>query len=421
MRRSLRLFDVICLGLNAIVGSGIFLLPDDLYREMGAYSPLAFLICAVGLLPVALCYAVSARNHDRTGGPYLYAGEAFGEHVGFMVGWMSYANSLFSFAAVSAGAAAYLARLVPALEGALALKAMAVATIVGFSALNYCGARPGALTIDAFTVAKFAVLLLLIGALVFQVGSVSIEPRLPKGVAGIGSAAFIALFAAQGFEVVGVPAGESRRPQRDVPIAVIGSMLAASLLYVIVQALLVGSFDRLGEVSDTPLADAAIRVLPVLGVVVAIGGLISSWGFVSGTAFGTPRYLFAAASDGHVHRSFAAVHPRFQSPHRSIVATAVVAIGLTLGFNYRDLIGMSNVTVAVQYLATCLAVWRMQGSDKRDSYRMFAGPLLPILGALVSLWIFTEATFDELKWAAGSLLIGYLSVWASKRAATSST
>lgn len=410
MKRSLRLFDIICLGLNAIVGSGIFLLPDDIYREMGGLSPLAFVICAAGLLPVALCYAVAARNHDRTGGPYLYAGAAFGSHVGFMVGWMSYVNGLFSFAAVPAAAAAYLSRLVPSLSGPVTLKLVAVLTIVAFSALNYRGARPGAWTVDAFTIAKFAVLLLLIAALLPDAATVPLDTALPKGIGGIGAGVFIALFAVQGFEVVGVPAGEAERPQRDVPIAVVGALLSASALYVVVQATLVGAFDRLADVSDAPLADAAVAVVPALGVVIAIGGLISSWGFVSGTALGTPRYLFAAAADAHFPIGLAGVHTRFQSPHRSIIATAAVAIVLTTLLDYRALIGMSNVTVAVQYLATCLAVARMQRSDQRDGYQMLGGPTLPVLGALVSCWIFTEATGEELVWAAGSLVVGYAAV-----------
>jgi len=410
MKRSLRLFDIVCLGLNAIVGSGIFLLPDDIYREMGGLSPLAFVICAVGLLPVAMCYAVAARNQDRTGGPYLYAGEAFGPQVGFMIGWMSYANGLFSFAAVPAAAAAYLSRLVPSLAGPLTLKLVAVATIIAFSALNYRGARPGALTVDAFTIAKFAVLFLLIGALVPEIGTVPLDTTLPRGISGIGAGVFIALFAVQGFEVVGVPAGESQRPQRDVPIAVIGALLSASALYVIVQATMVGAFDRLAEVSDTPLADAALAIVPALGVVIAVGGLISSWGFVSGTALGTPRYLFAAAADGHFPVRLSAVHDRFLSPHRSILATGAVAIVLTTLLDYRALIGMSNVTVAVQYLGTCLAVGRLQRSERGDGYRMLGGPTLPVLGALVSCWIFTEATGEELVWAAGSLALGYVAV-----------
>ena len=76
MKRTLSLFDVTCIGLNAIVGSGIFALPDDLFREMGGLAPLAFALCAVGLLPIALSYAEAASQVDRTGGPYIYASEA---------------------------------------------------------------------------------------------------------------------------------------------------------------------------------------------------------------------------------------------------------------------------------------------------------------------------------------------------------
>jgi amino acid transporter len=416
MRRSLNLFDVVCIGLNAIVGSGIFLLPDDLYRQMGALSPLAFVLCLVGLLPIALCYAEAASKVDRTGGPYVYASEAFGPSIGFAVGWMCFANAVFSFAAVSAGAAAYFGRLVPDAAGLWPQRALAVVVILVFAALNYRGAKPGAIAIDLFTVAKFAVLLLLVGALVGETSFTGLDTNLPRGLAGVGEAAFIALFAAQGFEVVPVPAGESRRPQRDIPIGVVSSMLAASLLYVVVQLVLVGSYAKIGEVSDTPLANAAVAVVPALGAVIAIGGLVSMLGFVSGSAFGTPRYLYAAALDRHLPPQLATVHLRFESPHFAIVATAVLAILLALLFDYRALIGMSNVAVAVQYLATCLAVPMLRRRNpSATGFRVPLGPLLPILGALVSLWVFTEANREELTWAGGSLLVGIAVVLITRR------
>ena len=416
MRRSLGLFDVTCIGLNAIVGSGIFLLPDDLYREMGGLSPLAFLLCAMGLLPIALCYAEAASRVDRTGGPYVYASEAFGANVGFAVGWMCFANSVFSFAAVSAAAAAYFGRFAPAFAGPVALKTCALLVIFGFAALNYRGARPGAVAIDLFTLGKFAVLIILVGALLPNVDTSRLQGPMPSGLGGVGSATFIALFAAQGFEVVPVPAGETRSPQRFLPIAVISSLLAASLLYLLVQATLVGSFSALGSVSDTPLADAALAVAPGLGVVVAAGGLISTLGFVSGSALGTPRYLYAAAVDRHLPARLASLHPRFESPHVAIVTTAVLAAALVIPFDYRSLIGMSNVAVAVQYLATCIAVLRLRrlSTDEADRKRL---PIVPLIGAAVSLWIFTEASALELGWAAGSLLVGIGAVALTRRVA----
>jgi len=418
MRRTLSLFDIVCIGLNAIVGSGIFLLPDDQFRHMGVLSPLAFALCAAGLLPIALCYAEAASRVDRTGGPYVYASEAFGRNTGFAVGWMCFANSVFSFAAVSAAAAAYFGKLVPTFAGPWPERAVALLVIASFAALNFRGAKPGALAVDVFTIAKFSVLCVLIAALVPEVRwpADTGTSQLPGGLAGIGSATFIALFAAQGFEVVPVPAGETRNPRRDIPIGIVASLLAASALYLVVQVVLVGAYARLGDVSDTPLADAALGVAPTLGVLIAVGGLISTLGFVSGSALGTPRYLYATAVDGHLPSPLSALHPKFDSPHVAILTTASVSAALASSFDYRALIGMSNVAVAVQYLGTCLAVLVLRRRDPHSpGFRAPLGPTMPLLGAAVSLWVFTEATGQELTWAAISMLVGAGAVAATRQ------
>lgn len=414
MKRSLTLFDVTCIGLNAIVGSGIFLLPDDLYREMGALSPLAFLLCALGLLPIALCYAEASSRTESTGGPYVYAREAFGPWVGFAVGWMCLANAVFSFAAVACAGAAYLGRLLPLAQGPLAEKLGAVLGIAAFAALNYRGARPGAVAVNMFTIAKVATLLVLLTALLPQMSATRLHTDLPQGAGGIGSAVFLALFAAQGFEVVPVPAGETQAPQRTMPIAILGSLLLASLLYCGVQAVLVASSDGLNTVSDTPLADAALRVAPLLGIVVTAGGLISTFGFVAGSALGTPRYVYAAAVDRFLPQSLAATHSVFQSPHRAIVVTALAASALAVAFDYRALVGMSNVSVAVQYLATSLAVIQLRRSGVAASFRAPGAAFTPLAGALLSLWVFTEASLEELLFSAGALLAGVV-VWRASR------
>lgn len=414
MRRSLRLFDVLCLGLNAIVGSGIFLLPDDLYREMGALSPLAFLLCGIGLSPIALCYAVASRNHDQTGGPYLYALEAFGVLPAFVVGFMAFATGVLSFAAVAAAAAALFCRLIPGCSSPLGLWAAAAGGIVFFSALNFRGVRPGSLTVNSFTIAKFGVLTLLVVTLFPRFGTVDLHFELPYGTAGIGSAVFMAVFAAQGFEVVGVPAGESRDPRRDVPRAILGSLFLATALYMVVQFVLVGSYARLGSHSDTPLADAVLSQNQALGLLIAVGGLVSTWGFVAGTALGTPRYLFALSRGGHLPRQLALIHPRFHSPSNAILLTGGIALLLVSLFDYRSLVGMSNVTIAVQFLTTCLAVARLQRGPHGSRYHLIGGPLLPGLGALMSVWIVSEASLAEFGWVAVSLSIGAAALWLSR-------
>jgi amino acid transporter len=256
---------------------------------------------------------------------------------------------------------------------------------------------------------------LLVSVLVPTVSPEHFQGAQSLELSNLSKATFIALFAAQGFEVVPVPAGEARMPQRDVPFAVLSSLAGASLLYIIVQTVLVGSGARLSEPTDTSLADAARRVAPALGVVIAVGGLVSMLGFVSGSALGTPRYLFAAAVGGQLPKRLAQTHPRFQSPHFAIVTTALLAIVCLVPFDYRKLIGMSNVAVAVQYLATCLAVFKFQRGKARGLRRV-----LPWVGAAVSVWIVTEASGEELVWAGASLLVGALVVALSSYAARSS-
>jgi amino acid transporter len=381
---------------------------------MGAASPLVFVLLAIGLLPVALCFAEASSYGDRTGGPYVYARDAFGPGVGYAVGWMCFVNAIFSFSAVATAAAANAGKLVPALEPLVVQKAVAVSLIVLFAALNYVGAKPGALAVDVFTVAKFGVLVVLVAALVPATSGASLHAAPPQGWSALGSATFVALFAAQGFEVAPVPAGEARAPQRDMPFAIVGSLLAASLLYVIVQTVLVAARAPLAAASDTPLVDTAYALVPSLGLLVAAGGLVSTIGFVSGNALGTPRYLYAAAVDRHLPPVLAAVHPRFASPHVAVVATALLAVAFAIPFDYRSLIGMSNVAVAVQYLATCLAVLRLRGRVK-CSFRAPGGPIVPLLGAAVSLSVFTQAASEELAWSAAALAVGVAALWLTRR------
>lgn len=405
MRRILTRLDVTCIGLNAIVGSGIFVLPDDLYRELGGWSPAAFLCCLVGLLPVAWCYARAARAETDTGGPQIYARRAFGNAAGFSVGWMCFANSVFSFAAVSSAASAYVGLVLPALAGPLAQKACAALIILLFSGLNYRGAKPGARAVNVFTFGKFGVLLVLVSALCTQSNAKNFSGFGGSGLGSWSHATFLALFAAQGFEVVPVPSGETRDPKRDVPFAILSSLIGASLLYVLVQSALVASGAALNKPSDTPLADAALAIAPTLGVVVLTGGLISTLGFVSGSALGTPRYLFALAHRNQLPAPLRATHPVFHSPHVAIITTGVAALICTLPFEYRALIGMSNVAVAVQYCATCLAVTRL--GPPLTGF----GRIVPWLGVAVSVWIVTEASHQEVLWAAASLMAGGLLVF----------
>jgi amino acid transporter len=403
MRRTLGRFEITCLGINAIVGAGIFALPDDLFREMGGRSPLAFLACALGLLPIAWCYAEASRTTERTGGPYIYVREAFGPVPGYVVGWMCFANSVFAFAAVAHTAAAYVVRVLGVAASEPLTRAIGVVVIVSFCALNALGARPGARVAVAFTIAKLLALLVLLVA-----AAPAIDPRrfaapAPAG-GSAGQAIFLALFAVQGFEVTPVPAGETQGARRVMPFAILASMLGASLLYVLVQAVVVGAHAGLARPSETSLAEAALAVAPRVGLVVIWGGVVSTLGFTAGNAFGTPRYAYAMALDGYLPRALAWIEPRRGAPLGAIIATGLVSSIMTASFTDGPLFAMSNLAVAVQYLGTCLAVARLppQPGGTPRALRIS----IALTGALVSVWILGKGTSLERRISAAALAAG---------------
>lgn len=407
MRRTLGRFEVTCLGVNAIVGAGIFALPDDIFREVGGASPLVFLVCAVGLLPIAWCYARAAGRTERTGGPYVYVQRAFGPVPGFVVGWMCFVNSIFSFAAVARIAAAYTLQSAPQLhDDERVVRALAVAVVVVFCAMNALGAKPGARVAAVFTIGKLLALLVLVLAAVPAMDTHRWLIEAPRGRAGIGPAVFIALFAAQGFEVTPVPAGETRDAARVMPFAILASLLGASALYVIVQAVVVAAHPGLAQPSDTPLAEAALAVAPRLGVVVVWGGVVSTLGFVAGNAFGTPRYAFAMAEDGYLPRVLAYVDPRRGAPLGAIVATGLCAAFLSATFPGRALVGISNLAVAVQYLGTCLAVAREALRDGRP--RRALTLCIAAAGVTVSVWVLLQGDAVERRTASIAVGLGVL-------------
>jgi amino acid transporter len=415
-RRRLGLFDVLCIGVNATVGSGVFALPDDMHRAMGGWSPLAYLLCAILLLPVALCFAELSGRFDESGGAYVYALRAFGERAGFVIGWYCWANTFVSWAANTT----LFVSLLGAPDNAIG-KLAAVAVIVGLGAVNWFGVKRGAWVVNFVVIAKIGAILCFLGAAFFSFSPSRLGGALPLGAAGVGQGIYLALFPLQGFEVTPVAAGETENPERNVPLGTMGSLLFSTLLFVIVQAMLVGSYPSLAAKSQTPLTDAAYHLGPRIGLVVLIGSFVSIGGFTAGSALGSPRYAEAIASHGLLPRPLAKVHPRWQTPHVAIFYTTLFTAILAFFFDYRQLVGMSNVTVVIQYLAACVAVpvlrKKLGPVTGRRAWRIPGGPVIPALGAIGSACLFASADAAEWVFAAATLAVGILVAWLSRPSA----
>jgi amino acid transporter len=399
VKRELTLLDAVGIGINGIVGSGIYLLVAPLARVGGGSSVFGVLGCGALCVLIALCFAELSSMYDRSGGPYVYAREAFGDQVGYAVGWLGMATGVLGLAAVSVGFAAALGRFVPAASNARA--EIAVALIVLLGAINYLGVKAGGRTSTALSIVKIAplVLVALIGLRFAGRAPLALHPR--EAV----SAAFLSIFMMSGFEYAAVPAGEVRDARRSVPLAIVGSITGASLLYALLQLAALGALPDLAA-HEQPLPDVAARVLggwgaPLLGVT----ALLSMLGFCAGVALVAPRYFTALAQDGHLPAALRETRP-------AICASTAFASALAIVLGYARLVDVSNVVILSGYALTCLAalVLRLRQPDRPRRYRLPFGVLIPSLAcaAAIALLVSAKPRLEEWRFALVLLAIGFL-------------
>ncbi|MHB2025169.1 MAG: APC family permease [Elusimicrobiota bacterium] len=408
-KRALNLFDLSCIGINAIVGSGVFLFPGLLAGFLGPASIIAFGFTGLLLISVGLCYAEASSHFQKTGGSYLYAGEAFGPQVGYGIGWMAWATQIFSWAAVANAIALYLGFFHPALGGFWATKSIAIIVIAGLSAVNYRGVKLGAWTSDFFTAAKLIPLGLFVILGLPRIHMSFYHPFAPHGWKPLGKACFLAYFAFQGFESVPVPAGETKNPRRNVPLAVIISLSFSALLYMAVQSVAIGLNPNLAG-SSRPLADAAALGLgSIWAGIMVLATVFSTTGYNAGSALVTPRYLSPLAEDGHLPPVLAKIHPKFETPAHAIILTAVLTITLAAFLDFDKLVDFSNVVVCAQYVATCAAVPFLRRKKTEGAvWRLPGGPLIPILGVMTTLWLGSQGGIQQIWWSLAILVFGYV-------------
>ena len=243
--RAIGRFDLTAAVLNGVVGAGIFGAPAAVAAAAGAWSPLAALGAALGILTVVLCFAEVGSRFDESGGPYLYTREAFGRHVGFGVGWLHVWTRLLTGAAILNVFVAYLAPLLPWAGTATGRVAAMTGVVALVTAVNVGGIRLAAWTVDAFTIAKLLPLglLLLLGlprvsGPVLATQAVA-EPRWADAVV-------LMVFLYGGFESAVIAASETRDPRRHTAFALLTSLAVVTATYALVQLVVVGVLPRAG-------------------------------------------------------------------------------------------------------------------------------------------------------------------------------
>jgi amino acid transporter len=391
--------------VNLTVGGGIFRLPGSVATELGAAAPLAYVVCAVAMGLIVLCFADAGSRVTMTGGPYAYVETAFGPLVGFLSGALLWVAVTLAFAAVCTLLGDSVLAIVPAL-GDTGRRALIVSVLVVLAASN---ARGVAGMTRFNTVAPAATLLPLHALLV--VGFVVLSPENLRWTAPTGAAlsrgSFVLMFAFFGVEVALVPSGEVRDPARTVPRAVLAAMAAIALLYVLVQIAAQGLLGASLAGDRTPLASAAARAMGPAGrTMILVGSSISMFVYVSGMTLAVPRMLFAFARDGFLPSALASVHPRWRTPHVAIAAQTLTVLLLAMFGDFEKLAVASNSTALLAYVACCAATAELQRRDVRTGgipFRVPAARLVPWLALGVIVWLLSGLRAEE--WRAAALVV----------------
>ncbi|HVS33542.1 MAG TPA: APC family permease [Thermoanaerobaculia bacterium] len=381
--RTVGAWGLVAMCINAVVGSGVFLLPSESYKLLGPFSLWIPLIAVIPVFILVLCFAEASSHFTEPGGAYLYARTAFGDFIGFETGWMNWLARVTSLASLSNGFVLALARLFPELGTGAPRAGVIFATIAILALIHLLGVRYGAASIYIFTAGKLIplTLFIIVALIAWKHNPIPGSLQMSESM-DLRQAWLFVLFAYAGFENLGVPAGEYKNPRRDLPRALLLGILAIGALYSLSQLAAMSALPDLSKTS-TPIADAAFVLVGTAGaVIITVGSLLSMAGTNSGTMLEGSRMLYALSLGRARMSAISYVHPRFRTPTLAILIHSSVALGLALGGTFAKLALLSAIARLTTYLFTCLAVPRLRRLN--EGFRT-PGLVVPVLGTIISL------------------------------------
>ena len=411
--------------VNTTIGAGIFVLPALVASQLGAASPLAYVVCAIAMCLFVTSFAMAGSRVSLTGGLYAYVEVAFGHYVGFLAGILYFLLAVLSVSGVVNVLATSVGILAPPFATTIA-RFIIILCVFGFlAAINIRGVRTGVRAVGAVTLIKLVPLIIfvLLGICFIRPESI-VWPGWPES-KPLGESVLLLIFAFMGIETALVPSGEIKAPARTVPRGIFTALAITTLLYIMIQLVAQGILGGdLANHRDAPLAEAAVRFLGVAGrTLLLAGATVSAFGFVTSDILGSPRIIFAFGRDRVLPAWFAHIHPRFHTPDVAIITYTAIALAISLSSTFQQLAVLANVATLLLYLLCCLAALELTRRDVRGDGKPFSFPgakVIPILAIVVIIWILAHATTKEFAVTGGclgvaSLLFFFQRLFAARR------
>ncbi|MGD9599287.1 MAG: amino acid permease [Steroidobacteraceae bacterium] len=407
LNRTLGPVHLVLLGVGAIVGSGIFVLTGTAAANFaGPALMLSFVFAGLACGFTGLCYAELASTMPACGSAYTYSYATLGEVFAWITGWLMLLEYGVASSLVAVGFSGYAASLLrdfgivipPALTtpfidsvdtgGGVVFTAghgfnlVAALGVLAATALLLRGITTSAAANSVMVFVKITVLLIFVAVGVWWIDPANWTPFIPEheggftyGWPGVFRAASVIFFAYVGFETVSTACAEARNPQRDMPIGILGALLACTVIYIAVAAVLIGVVPfRLLDVPD-PIALAVDAIgMPLLAVVVKIGAVAGLCSVMLASMYGQTRVFYTMSNDGLLPRVFASVHARFRTP---FLGTIVLGVSMALAAGLLPISILADIVslgVSLSFGTVCVSVMWLR-STRPDLARPFRVPL----------------------------------------------
>ncbi|WP_217580811.1 amino acid permease [Lysinibacillus sp. GbtcB16] len=426
LKKTLGAFDLILLGVGAIVGTGIFILPGTVAAtHAGPGIVFSFIIAAMVCAFAGMCYSEFASSVPVTGSAYTYGYIVFGEIIAWLVGWALLLEYGLAVAAVATGWSSYLNSLLAgfhivlpqAISGAFNpaagtyMNVPAILIIFATAFLLTLGIKESTRFNTWMVFLKVAVILLFIGVGVFYVKPTNWEPFLPFGISGIFSGAALVFFAYLGFDAVSSAAEEVKNPKRNMPIGIIGSLLICTVLYVAVSMVLTGivPYHALNVSDPVSYVMQMVHQDWIAGII-SLGAVVGMMTVILVMSYGGTRLLYALGRDGLLPKSMAELSPKFKTPVKNTWIFALL-VAFCAGFvplsklaelvNMGTLVAFTIVSIGVVYL-------RKNKNIPSGGFKVPFFPVLPILSFLLCLFLISQ--LSVLTWVACGIwfIIGFI-------------
>jgi basic amino acid/polyamine antiporter, APA family len=475
LKRVLGPVHLTLLGVGAIVGAGIFSTVGTAaaggadHPGAGPALVLSFVLVAVACCFAALCYSEFAAMVPVSGSAYTYAYATLGELIAWIIGWDLILEYAVGNVAVAISWSDYFQSLLTgfqihwplwlgtdlrsALQGAhkvaearttgLDLNTLGAAALRGDQALAAAprwfgipivfnlpavlivvwitwilvrGIRESAGFNSAMVVLKLAIIAFFVAVGAAYVKPENWTPFAPNGFAGVSSAAASIFFAYIGFDAVSTAAEEARRPQRDVPIGIIASLIVCTILYVAVALVLTGMvpWKQFSDVAD-PLARAfSLRGMNWTAGIISFGAVFATTSVLLVFQLGQPRIFFSMARDGLLPPWAAKVHPKYRTPHVTTILTGVFVAGFAAVTNIDEVVELCNIGTLFAFVLVAAGVWILRRSDpgRPRPFRTPFVPWVPLLAILTCGYLMVEQPrvtwLRFVLWLAVGLIIYFL-------------